>query len=708
MPSPVTKIAFSILGALGAAAAGAATGGGGQGTDDGLMGLYGDDEFVTIATGTAKPLAKAPAVASVITADEIEAMGATDLDEVLETVPGLHTSYYMTGYTPIYSIRGVYSDLNPEVLMLVNGIPLTNLFYGDRGRIWGGMPVKSIARIEVIRGPGSALYGADAFSGVINIITKSAGDIDGVEAGVRLGSFNTRAGWVQYGGDIGGFDVGFTLEAGNTDGQDSIIGFDAQAGLDFVTGTNASLAPGTVDLGRENIDMRLDVARENWRFRLGYQGRFEVESGVGGAGALDPYSRYESERWNYDLTYHNADFSDNWDVMVQASGLHVTQEADKPYQLFPPGTDFTMLGGDGPFANGVLAGPEVFEQITRVNASVLYSGFSSHHLRVGAGYEYGDLYDVREWRNFLSGPGGVVYMRPGGLVYQTDVPALFLPEADREMQYIFAQDEWAIAPDWELTLGARYDDYSDFGDTFNPRVALVWQTDYDLTTKMMYGRAFRAPAFAELYSKNNPVALGNPQLEPQTIDTVEVAFDYRPVGDWRGSLNLYAYRMKDIIRLVPDSQLLTSFTHQNSGEQDGYGMELEASWDVTKDFSLKGNLALLRAEDTGTGADAANVPGSQLYLQADWVIAPGWSANANVNWVMGRSRPLGDTRADLDDYAIANLTLRHKWDEDLDFAFSVRNIFDEDAREPGPSTGTIPNDLPLAGRSAFVELSARF
>ena len=140
--------------------------------------VYGDEEFISIATGRTQPIARAPSVASVITSDDIKAIGATDLDQVLETVPGLHVSNAGAGLNPIYIIRGIQSQFNPQVLMLINGIPITNSYVGNRSQVWGGMPINNIARIEVVRGPGSALYGADAFAGVINIITKESADIN--------------------------------------------------------------------------------------------------------------------------------------------------------------------------------------------------------------------------------------------------------------------------------------------------------------------------------------------------------------------------------------------------------------------------------------------------------------------------------------------------------------------------------------------------
>ena len=143
--------------------------------EEDLMLLYGDDEIVSIATGTYQPITKAPSTASIITADDIKAMGAITLDQVLESVPGLHViPSTLDRLNPVYTIRGIYTGQNPQVLFMLNGTRIApSLFTGglaDNSR----MNVEDISRIEVIRGPGSAVYGADAYAGVINIVTKSA------------------------------------------------------------------------------------------------------------------------------------------------------------------------------------------------------------------------------------------------------------------------------------------------------------------------------------------------------------------------------------------------------------------------------------------------------------------------------------------------------------------------------------------------------
>ena len=139
--------AFLVLTWIGAAAAQPSE-------EEDLALVYGDKSTISIATGSNQTISRAPAVASVITAQDIQAMGATDLDQALESVPGLHVSKMSIALNPIYSFRGIFAKYNPQVLMLVNGIPITNVFAGDRSLIWGGMPLENVARIEVIRGPG--------------------------------------------------------------------------------------------------------------------------------------------------------------------------------------------------------------------------------------------------------------------------------------------------------------------------------------------------------------------------------------------------------------------------------------------------------------------------------------------------------------------------------------------------------------------------
>ncbi len=666
--------------------------------EEALIELYGDEQIISIATGKAQPISKAPAVATVITADDIREMGATNIDEALEAVPGLHVSRDRISYNPVYTFRGIFSTENPQVLMLINGIPITNLFRGDRNLVWGGMPIEAVSRIEVIRGPGSAIYGADAVAGVINIITKQASEIDGVQVGSRAGNFINYDAWALYGGNLGGFDIAFSAEIRDVDGHDEDINADA------ATPQGTSLAPDSVNVGVQNIDARLDISRGNWQFRTGLQRRRDVETGAGIAEALDPNGEAKSDRWNADLTYHNPEFMNSWDVTSQVSFLNTTQEVEEDIILFPPGS--FLPGPIGPFPNGVIGNPEVWERHWRYSLTGIFSGFNNHSIRSGIGYTHQEIYKVKEEKNFGLDGNGVPIPLGSPLVDVSDSPAVFLPEKHRNNSFVFIQDVWHLSNDWELTSGLRYDDYNDFGDTWNPRLALVWSARHDLTLKLLYGQAFRAPSFAEFRNQNNPVALGNNELNPEEMETIELAFDYRPQDNLRLGVNLFTYEWDDIIRFTPDPG--GTFTAQNIGEQDGYGLEFEFDWKINREFYMLGNYAFQHSEDQNLNEDAGNAPQHKFYVRTDWEFKPGWHITPQWNFVMDRERVEGDTRSDVDDYDIFDLTLRSKaFSNRWEFALSARNLFNKRAFEPsqnglfGPA---IPNDLPLARRSFWGEL----
>ena len=174
--------------------------------------VYRADQLLISATGSLKPIHLAPSVATVITAEDIEKMGATTLDQVLETVPGLHVEPNGTVFlSSNWSMRGVHTALNPHALLLINSQPYQISYTGSRPFKYQ-MPVSMISRVEVVRGPGSALYGADAFSGVINVITKDNHEIDGTEMGARAGSFDSYGTWLQHGGSYDGWDVALGIE----------------------------------------------------------------------------------------------------------------------------------------------------------------------------------------------------------------------------------------------------------------------------------------------------------------------------------------------------------------------------------------------------------------------------------------------------------------------------------------------------------------
>lgn len=648
---------------------------------------YGDKSTVSIATGSNQNITRAPSAATVITSRDIEALGATDLDQALESVPGLHVSKNNVGMNPVYEFRGIATKYNPQVLMLVNGIPITNVFWGDRSQLWGGMPLENVARIEVIRGPGSALYGADAFSGVINVITKTAADIKGTESGVRVGSFNSRDAWVQHGGKLGAVDTAFYLRAGNTDGSKGFIQQDVLSNS------------GQINTERKAIDARTDLSYEAWRVRAAYQKR-DVAIGAL-AGSLDPNGVGHSSRLYLDLSYEQANWAPNWEVsgLLGYYDIH-DKKGDPAYTLYPAGT-FPA------FPNGVIGNPGHSEQHSHASVSAFYTGFEQHRVRIGTGYRREDLYEVQEDKNF-SGRLVPFPVDANGNPVVVDVSGnpnyVFMMPHKRHLSYIFAQDEWTLAKDWMLTAGMRSDRYSDFGSTTNPRLALVWDATYNLVVKVMHGTAFRAPSFAEQYSINNPVVVGSANIKPEKITTDELAFSWQANSSLQTNLNFFRYNMRDIILPVA-APAPAPAVYQNAGDQTGRGFELESTLDATNNLRLTGSCSVQHSTDKATGLDAGIAPHRRVFARADWRLAPLWQLGTKVNHVADRMREPGDTRAKIPDYTTVDMTLRReKLAGSWDASAMLVNLFNSDAKEPTYNSVGMISDLPLSRRAIYIQL----
>ncbi|MES2152145.1 MAG: TonB-dependent receptor [Pseudomonadota bacterium] len=245
-----------------------------------------------------------------------------------------------------------------------------------------------------------------------------------------------------------------------------------------------------------------------------------------------------------------------------------------------------------------------------------------------------------------------------------------------------------------------------FGATTNPRVALVWDARYNLVLKALHGQAFRAPAFVEQYSVNNPVTVGNPQLRLERIQTSELVFSWQPWNKVQADLTLYRYTMRDIIATVTNPAPSTGKTFANAGKQHGRGLELEASWEVLHRPRLSGNFSLQKSTDEASGQDAGLAPHRRRFGRADWLPAPAWQLGATFNHVAGRMRQTGGVRPRIADDSTADLSLRR--DKALG-SWSVRatllNLFNADAREPSIAPGSIPFDIALPGRTLSVQLT---
>ncbi|MDF2446065.1 MAG: TonB-dependent receptor [Moraxellaceae bacterium] len=636
---------------------------------------------VDVATGTPTPLAATPAATSLRQATDMSTLGSRTVDEALAGIPGLHVSSYSGPQgTTRYYFRGLSAGLNTQALIMVNGIPITSVGISNLP-LEGGLPIAQVRRIEVIRGPGSAVHGVDAFGGVINIITRDAADLPGTHAGASYGSFDTFSSHVSQSGKVAGADALLQLAYSGTRGDDAgRIAVDTQTFFDLRDGTAASRAPGPAhqQLKRFDAYSSFKWPEVDAHFFVRQIRDFGVSPGV--SGALDPIGLLSWQRIGGDIGWHREN-PGGWSLQAQLSAWHLDVDTQEPLRLFP-------AGAFNSFPQGMQEKLELNENTARATVTAIFDGWQGHRLRLGAGWGLNDLVKVRQWTNYLVTGPGTYALRPGGLTEISDTPAASLPEEDREVAFAILQDEWQLHPQWHLTAGLRHDRFDDFDEVTTPRVTLAWQTRPGLTTKLIYGEAFRAPSVTD-------VALGTGTIGAERLRSTELGLSWQPDTRWRGELNLYQFVMRDLITLVPGPTLQV----QNSGRGRGKGAELEIGYQEAG-WRVAGNVSVQRTRDENRGEALGLAPDYLAYLRVSRDLAPGWQLSGQLNHVGPRQRAPGDTQPELDGYTTLDLHLRRQAAAGLEIFLTGRNLLDDDIREPGILP--VPASIPLPGRSVSV------
>ncbi|MFW5641100.1 MAG: TonB-dependent receptor plug domain-containing protein, partial [Thermodesulfobacteriota bacterium] len=553
--------------------------------------------FVITASRVLEDIRKSAASITVVTYEQIREMGAQHLMDVFRMVPGVSAWYHADGHYRI-DIRGVSKVGGQDVLMMLNSHPLNNNFSG--GATWSldTLPVDNIERVEIIRGPGSALYGANAFSGVINVITKKAVDFDGYQLTAGAGSYDKQQYnflMGQYFGEVG---VTFNLNYLNTHGPERYIERDAQSITDQLLGTDASLAPDYAETGDEKIDAALNVTFREFTLDARYVDR-ERKPAVNALWSMNENNVSEPEDYYVKLSYER----DIWEGLNLYGKIYTNYHSDRNYHqgltngaVVPTPMGFVPLPPD----EGLIA--ELSNENRRYGFEVqsTYRINDAHTTVAGVTYEDIEQEDVTYHANFLYTPVPGVVIPLDSVQDLSDVQN-FNIEADREFLAFFIQHLWDITDDVRLTVGARYDDYSDFGSSFNPRVGLTWQflEEYDL--KLLYGRAFRAPTFQELYTQNNPALLGNPDLDPETVDTYEISLGAMLENGFSGRITGFWNTIEDNIDLIQIDETTGNAIFGNKDDLESIGMELELRFNFDSNTYVGMNYTYQDSENQDTG-----------------------------------------------------------------------------------------------------------
>ncbi len=647
-----------------------------------IFAIFSEEEIVVSALKRPRSVLQSPAIMSVITAKQIKQMGFRTLVDVLKIVPGFYISMDETGEREI-AVRGVLDDASQKIKVLIDGHSVNDPWRG--GAMWNfnDLPVENIKRVEIIRGPGSALYGQNAFLAVVNIITKDTEDIDGFQLTTSGGSFSTQNYNMLFGKEYGDLQISGFFDFFDTEG------FSKKIEQDVLFPAAASRSPGQSPTRREKTDLNLKLSYNNLEFKTKYMKKRRKDY-IGVGDALNEESILRDTYIFSEIIYK----------LPLGEKLNIAPKVYYDQYNYDPFFEQRPDGHLGIYPEGIKGQLRFKQRTIGFENQLNYKVFEGNELTFGFQYEWIHQHDIKFSKN--SHP-----ITNANLTLVTDFTHdfPFTRKVTRQIWAFYLQDEWNITKDMDLTIGVRHDQFTRFGGTTNPRVGFIWRFIEDAHLKLLFATAFKAPSFQELFLTNNSVKVGNPSLDPEKINTFEVGLGYKFTSHIRGNINYFFNRIRDRI-VVDKAQSPDKF--ENSSGARIIGVEAELKADFGNDNYVFANYTFQDAEETRERKRLADVP---VHSANIGINAGFWKyANANLNtlFIGPRPREFDDTRHDLPSYALVNLTLIGKnFMDNFEIRGSVFNLFDESYKDSAPKD-TVPTDYPQPGRSFVVELRYQF
>ena len=634
--------------------------------------LAAEKQVVITASKMEERVDKTVSTTSVITQDDIAHIGARNLLDVLRLVPGIGITQSKIGMREI-EVRGIKTPLSDKVQIMLNGHPLDhNLQNAGSAWVYDDLPVDTIKRVEVVRGPGSALYGANALLAVINIITQNAKDLNGLQTSTAWGSFDTqqyRASWGKQFNNSAEAALHFNFT--DTNGIGSPIPADSLS----VKGLTSS-APGKSQLTEGRYDLEWQLGYQDFKL----DGRY-INKKTGaffGAATVLSDDRTQQDYDNYFLRLSRTwKIQDNFTVDTQI--YHDFFSVDNTWQLAP--IQFVRSG-----FQDTRTGGEIQANYRISDGQTVISGFS---------------YAKERQSNLID---------QAGSDREHLMPTLpTTEERTRRRWGAYIEDVWDPLKNVRMTLGARYDRYNDFGGTFNPRMGFNWELIKNYSLKFSYGTAYRVPAFGELGLVNNPVLLGNPTLQPEEVKTFETGIIAHPMAGLTTQATYYHSVINQIISRIPVQTAISRY--DNSGTVIAEGVELETRYDF--DGNLQGSY--LSANHVLQHSDLLNrqlpdVPQHRTNLIANWAFDNTWSSFAHVLIKGSTLRSPADMRNKVPGYALFDLGVlgKNMFGKKVDVSFNVYNLFDKRYYDPAPTSLSFIGDYQMAGRAFFGHVNLRF
>ncbi len=638
------------------------------------------DAPITAASRYEENANLAPGSVSIMNAEEIERFGFRSLGEVLRAMRGVYTTndriYEYLGVNGF----GIPGDYNIRVLVMVDGHRINDSIY-DSALVGldGPVDVEMIERVEFVRGPSSSVYGSNAVFGVVNVVTKSGADHSGFKAMVQAGGFTDHR---RYD------NTRLTLRGGHL--FKSGVDVYGQAGFSHSRGVEHlrfKEFPGQVASNLDSENYLHAFARAKWRgFQLSIlsqqRSKEDPAASFGVAFAMPGTKIADARAWgalSYREEFETSGISFGSNVYFD----RYTYDAD--YLQPVPTGDAALINRDE--VVGLSAGGDF-----QANKNLVENVGTIDRIRLSIGGDLQERFSLVQ-KNFDVGT--------------TDVYV----DRDDSVRILGAYGilDAQILKAVHLSAGLRFDRWSGFASTWNPRLSAIWTPASRTTIKLIYGTSFRgASAYERFYAAN--ITLANPDLRPERIRTGEIVGEQYLGEKLRAAISLYQYDMDGLIAVGEPMPGVFQNRNLPVVEARGASAELEARWEGG--LHARASYALQFVHNTDESLINKSFANSPQHVGKVHVQVPLWSdrlfAGFEALYLSERETPqsLIDPAAvaKVPAYLVTNLTVTYTLNEATRLSLASRNLLNTSFSDPGSDFHT-QNAIPQNGRSVWLRAS---
>lgn len=635
------------------------------------------DVPVTGSTLTEETLRTVPAAVSVFTREHIDRLGMDYLYELLNLVPGFQFDRNASsGLAYTYSARGRRAaQQSLEVLLLIDGKVVNDPRAGSPDITLPLYPLARIERLEVIRGPGSALYGSSAFTGVINIVTRKQQK----SFALAYGSQDRRQLESAWTDSVGGWQIDSFIHAYRDNGEEFAV-TDTFSGQP--TRTSDPRAQISADLALKGNKTHIDFSYSHVEGQDFYQsdnianGYNANERELIRASIEQGFEWLSNTRSQIVLSYQQ--FS--YDFNLYVTGPGALAAVSQPSSAEPFRGDATQAGDSWRFT---------FANDWSIN--------EKSSAQWGLQWARHEETDASAIGNF-----DLIQLSNGQfpVAFYGDEGKEFPLGTEQSLTNIggYAQYLLSLRDSTRLTLGGRYDEYSDFSGRFSPRLGVVEQLNKTYSLKLLYGEAFRAPTLAEVGLINNPLLFGNPDLTHEIVKT----WDLILMGNWQStnlSIGVFENRYEQPIETI---FIGSARTYQNSPGEKSQGVELEWAQDLSNHWSVRSTYTYIDLPESAFREAAQTASFEVNYAAEKW----NWNL---LGFYQDERNTLitATTQQTLDDFWMLNTQWRYQFNARYNLRLQIKNLTDTEIATPAQSLGKL-DGIPNRGRELSAEVEWRF